>query len=59
LGGVTLDPEEVQASLSDIARLADQYDDMFIAKHGGKRMTDILEASQIGKLFRDPAANAF
>jgi len=59
LGGSTLDVEEIQASLQDIATLSDQYDDMFISKHGGQRMSDLLEASRIGQLFADPNANAF
>ena len=34
-------------------------DDIIIAKYGGQRMTDLLEASQLGKLFSDPDASAF
>lgn len=57
LGGPTLDPEELIASLQDLATVADEYDDKIIASHGGQRMRDLLEASNIGKLFRD--GNAF
>ncbi len=51
LGGDTLDPQELLATVADLAVLADQYDDEIIAKHGGQRMSDLLEASQLGKLF--------
>ena len=59
LGGDTLDPEELQATLGDLARVADEYDDYIIERHGGQRMADLLEASQIGQLFRDPQSSAF
>ncbi len=59
LGGATLDPEELAATLADLARLADEYDDQIIASHGGQRMSDLLEASAIGKLFRGSDADAF
>lgn len=56
LGGETLDPEELIAALQDLATVADDYDDKILASHGGQRMRDLLEASQIGKLFRDDSA---
>ena len=59
LGGSTLDAEEVQETLSDIAVLADEYDDQIISRFGGERMSDLLEASQIGKLFTEPDPSAF
>jgi hypothetical protein len=59
LGGETLDPEELTSTLADMARLADEHDDDIIARYGGQRMSDLLEASQIGQLFRDPDASAF
>jgi hypothetical protein len=59
LGGDTLDAEELLAALSDLAVLADQYDDQIISQFGGQRMSDILEASKIGQLFRDADKNAF
>lgn len=59
LGGETLDPEELRATLESLVRVADEYDDIIIAKYGGQRMTDLLEASQLGKLFQTPDASAF
>lgn len=59
LGGATLDPEELTATIEDMALLADEHDDDIIARFGGQRMSDLLEASKIGQLFRDPNANAF
>ena len=59
LGGETLDADEITATLECLARVADKYDDIIIAKHGGQRMTDLLEASQLGKLFSDPEVSAF
>lgn len=59
LGGETLDADELYSTLADLARVADEYDDQIIAEHGGQRMSDLLEASQIGKLFRDPTSSAF
>lgn len=59
LGGETLDPEELNATLADMAMLADEYDDEIIAEHGGQRMSDLLEASEIGRLFQNPDADAF
>ncbi len=59
LGGKTLDSDEITSTLKSLALVADEYDDIIIEKHGGKRMTDLLEASQLGKLFSDPDASAF
>jgi hypothetical protein len=51
LGGQTLDPEEIAAALADLATVADEQDDHIIAHWGGQRMQDLLEASEIGRLF--------
>jgi len=59
LGGDTLDPDELVAAIEDMALLADEHDDDIIARFGGQRMSDLLEASKIGQLFRDPGADAF
>ncbi len=59
LGGATLDAEEITSTLESLVRVADEYDDIIIEKYGGQRMTDILEASELGKLFSDPNASAF
>lgn len=59
LGGATLDPDEIISTLESLVMVADEYDDKIIANFGGQRMTDILEASQLGKLFSDPDVSAF
>jgi hypothetical protein len=59
LGGDTLDREELTAALSDLAQMADEWDDYIIERFGGQRMQDLLEASAIGKLFSDPDPSAF
>jgi hypothetical protein len=59
LGGETLDAAEITSTLESLVTVADEYDDKIIATYGGQRMTDLLEASQLGKLFTDPNASAF
>ena len=59
LGGNTLDADEIISTLESLVRVADEYDDIIIEKYGGQRMTDLLEASQLGKLFENPDASAF
>ncbi|HVV82560.1 MAG TPA: YbjN domain-containing protein [Kofleriaceae bacterium] len=43
LGGANLDPDELLATLRDVALLADEYDDKLRARYGGQRMVDLLE----------------
>lgn len=45
LGGEAMDPHEVIATVSDIALIADAYDDRIVAEFGGQRMQDVLEES--------------
>jgi hypothetical protein len=59
LGGETLDAAEITSTLESLVRVADTYDDIIIQKYGGQRMTDLLEASNLGKLFADPNVSAF
>ncbi len=59
LGGATLDAEEITSTLESLVRVADAYDDLIITKYGGQRMTDLLEASELGKLFANPNVSAF
>lgn len=59
LGGATLDPDEITSTLKSLVTVADEYDDKIIATYGGQRMTDLLEASQLGRLFADPNVSAF
>ena len=50
LGGTTLDPDELMATLSDVALIADEYDDKLMKKSGGQRMLDLLEEAAIENL---------
>jgi hypothetical protein len=60
LGGTTLDPEEVMATLSDVALIADEYDDKLMKRYGGQRMLDLLEEAAIERVIdRDPAKFEF
>lgn len=60
LGGTTLDPDELLATLSDVALIADEYDDKIVAKYGGQRMRDILEEAALERILAtDPDAFDF
>jgi hypothetical protein len=50
LGGTTLDPEELHATLRDVALIADEYDDKLMRKYGGQRMIDLLEEAAMERL---------
>jgi hypothetical protein len=50
LGGTTLDKEELLATVSDIALIADEYDDKLAKKHGGQRMADLLEEAALDRI---------
>jgi hypothetical protein len=55
LGGTTLDPDELIATLSDVALIADEYDDKLMQKYGGQRMLDLLEEAAIERIMeKDP-----
>ena len=55
LGGTTLDPDELMATLRDVALIADEYDDKLRAKYGGQRMVDLLEDAALeAKMERGP-----
>jgi hypothetical protein len=43
LGGEHMDPKELLASVSDVAVVADGYDDLIVARYGGQRMQDLVE----------------
>ncbi|HVK73035.1 MAG TPA: YbjN domain-containing protein [Kofleriaceae bacterium] len=47
LGGTTLDPDELMATLRDVALIADEYDDKLRQKYGGQRMVDLLEEAAL------------
>ncbi len=42
LGGETLDPEELVAAVTDVAVIADDWDDRIIAEYGGRTMEDVI-----------------
>jgi hypothetical protein len=50
LGGATLDPDELMATLRDLALVADEYDDKLRTKYGGQRMLDLLEEQALETL---------
>lgn len=55
LGGTTLDPDELIATLSDVALIADEYDDKLMQKYGGQRMLDLLEEAAMERIMeKDP-----
>jgi len=55
LGGTTLDADELMATLSDVALVADEYDDKLMKKYGGQRMIDLLEEAAFDRIVdRDP-----
>ncbi len=49
LGGETLDLEELQATLEDLALLADEFDDRLVALGGGCRMSDLLQEDMFSR----------
>jgi hypothetical protein len=60
LGGSTLDPEELLATLRDVALIADEYDDKLVKKYGGQRMIDLLEEAAMERLMeKDPKGFRF
>ena len=55
LGGTTLDPDELLATVSDVALIADEYDDKIVAGYGGATMRDLLEEATIERILEhDP-----
>lgn len=60
LGGTTLDPDELLATLTDVAIIADEYDDKIIGEYGGQTMRDILEEEALNRVLdADPDAFLF
>jgi hypothetical protein len=53
LGGVTLDGNELLATLRDIAMLADEYDDWVVSEGGGKTMQALLKEKELEVLERE------
>jgi hypothetical protein len=50
LGGATLDPEELVATVRDVALVADEYDDRIARRFGGQTMAELLEQSVVTNL---------
>jgi len=50
LGGSTLDRDELMVTLTDVALVADEYDDKIISKYGGQTMREILEEAALERL---------
>jgi hypothetical protein len=50
LGGPTLDKDELIITLTDVALVADEYDDKIISKYGGQTMREILEEAALERL---------
>lgn len=60
LGGPTLDPDELLATVSDVALLADEYDDKIVSKYGGQTMRDLLEEAAVDRILEtDPESFDF
>lgn len=60
LGGTTLDADELLATLSDVALIADEYDDKIVEKHGGSTMRDLLEEAAFERVLdADPDSFRF
>ena len=60
LGGATLDPEELVATVRDVALVADEYDDRIIRKYGGQTMKELLEEAAMERILdKDPRAFDF
>ncbi len=59
LGGSTLDAEELVATLSDVALIADEYDDKLADEHGGQRMSDLLAEAALEHIDLDPGSFEF
>ncbi len=50
LGGHTLDPEELVATVRDVALVADEYDNRIASKFGGQTMQELLEESVLAHM---------
>jgi hypothetical protein len=50
LGGETLDADELLATLTDVALVADEYDDKIIKRYGGQTMRELIEEAALERL---------
>jgi hypothetical protein len=53
LGGEHIDSTELIATVSDVALIADNYDDQIVAQYGGRRMQDLVQESAISHMLGD------
>ena len=53
LGGEHMDAKELIATVTDVALVADAYDDRIVARYGGQRMQDIVEENALAHLIGD------
>ncbi len=53
LGGDTLDPAELVATIRDVALIADDWDDKIIERFGGQRMQDLLEETALSRVLAE------
>jgi hypothetical protein len=47
LGGPRMDPQELVATIQDVALIGDEYDDRIARKFGGQTMLELLEESAL------------
>lgn len=60
LGGATLDSDELIATLTDVALVADDYDDRIVKQYGGQTMRDLLEEEALNRVLEaDPEKFVF
>ena len=55
LGGPNMDPNELVATIRDVALIADEYDDRIARKFGGATMLELLEESALRHLLEAKA----
>jgi hypothetical protein len=53
LGGSHMDDRELLATVTDVALVADAYDDRIVARYGGRRMQDVIEESALKHILGD------
>jgi hypothetical protein len=51
LGGDSMAPEELLATIRDVALIADDYDKRIARKYGGQTMLELLEESALRHIF--------
>ena len=56
LGGDHMDAKELIATVTDVALVADAYDDRIVARYGGRRMQDVVEESAMQHLIGEDEA---